>query len=45
MLRRGLFDCMMNGSAATSLEFFDEDIDTILEKNTRSVILDYHDHL
>lgn len=37
MLRRGLFDCIMDSSATTSMEFFEADISTILEKNTRAV--------
>ena len=42
MLRRGLFDCIMDSSVATSLEFFDADIDSILQKNTRPVSSFYH---
>ena len=37
MLRRGLFDCIMDSSVATSLEFFDADIDSILAKNAHPV--------
>lgn len=42
MLRRGLFDCIMDSSVATSLEFFDADIDSILQKNTRPVMSFIH---
>ena len=37
MLRRGLFDCIMDSSVATSMEFFEADISNILENNTRAV--------
>ena len=37
MLRRGLFDCIMDSSVATSMEFFDADIDSILAKNAHPV--------
>ena len=43
MLRRGLFDCIMDSSATTSMEFFEADISTILEKNTRAVSI-WFDH-
>ena len=45
MLRRGLFDCIMDSSVATSLEFFDADIDSILQKNTRPVRSSLISHL
>ena len=37
MLKRGLFDCLMNNDDANGIDFFEADIDTILKKNLKSV--------
>ena len=37
MLKRGLFDCLMNIDDANGIDFFEADIDTILKKNLKSV--------
>ena len=37
MLKRGLFDCLINNDDANGIDFFEADIDTILKKNLKSV--------